>query len=100
MLAQQTLEVGTQFGDRGAGLSVVLVGVPGEADGAALLERAAEALAGLDVGEIDTTRPVPRLPLFGALSPPALQQLLSVWEIRSLAEGEAAIEEAKAHSPT
>lgn len=61
--------------------------------GAALLERAAEALAGLDVGEIDTTRPVPRLPLFGALSPPALQQLLSVWEIRSLAEGEAAIEE-------
>ena len=33
------------------------------------------------------------LPLFGALSPPALEQLLSVWELRTLAEGEAAIHE-------
>ncbi len=36
---------------------------------------------------------MPRLPLFGALAPAALEQLLEAWEVRELASGDAAIEE-------
>lgn len=64
-----------------------------DVSGEALLDRAAEALRTLDVGELDPAAKIPLLPLFGALSPPALEQLLSVWELRTLAEGEAAIHE-------
>ncbi len=43
--------------------------------------------------EVSDRAPVPRLPFFGALSPPALEQLLGAWELRELQPGEAAIEE-------
>ncbi|HEY8432205.1 MAG TPA: cyclic nucleotide-binding domain-containing protein [Sandaracinaceae bacterium] len=68
---------------------------PVRASGAKLLaqaERALEAyLASED--EVAENAPVPKLPLFGALSPPMLEPLLGAWELRQLDAGERAIEE-------
>lgn len=66
-----------------------------KARGSTLLERAEAALKAL----IETDDPVPvdskvpKLPLFGALAPAALEQLLSAFTLRALAAGEKAVEE-------
>lgn len=68
---------------------------PIDASGTELLSRAEAALEAFLKSEDDRPAdgPLPRLPLFGALSPPALEQLLGAWELRQLAESEPAIRE-------
>lgn len=66
-----------------------------KAKGEALLERAEAALRAFVQREDATPADakVPRLPLFGALPPAALEQLLGAWQVRELNAGEKAIEE-------
>ena len=60
--------------------------------GEKLFLRAEKALASF-TDEAPKDAKVPKLPLFGELSPPGLEQLLGAWELRDLAPGDAAIEE-------
>lgn len=61
--------------------------------GDALLDRAERALSlYLDTEPVAGAK-VPKLPLFGELTPPSLEQLLEAWDLRELADGEPAIEE-------
>jgi len=65
------------------------------AGGEALLARAEEALGAFLAREDDAPADakVPRLPLFGSLPPPALEQLLEAWAVRDLAAGHKVVEE-------
>lgn len=68
---------------------------PVNASGAALLARADAALEAYleSADDVPEDVPVPKLPLFGALRPAELEQLLGAWEVRSVAESQPAIEE-------
>ncbi|HJL19548.1 MAG TPA: cyclic nucleotide-binding domain-containing protein [Sandaracinaceae bacterium LLY-WYZ-13_1] len=61
--------------------------------GDALDDRAEEALAAYLASERPLEGDVPRLPLFGELPPPALEQLLAAWTVLELEKGGRAIEE-------
>lgn len=62
--------------------------------GAALMTRAEKALAKAAAADtLDDSTAVPRLPLFGALSPPSLEQLLAAWEPRVVPQGEHVVRE-------
>ncbi len=65
------------------------------ATGAPLLARVEAVLEKYLASEDDVPKdaPVPKLPLFGALSAPSLEQLLGVWELRQLGASQPAIEE-------
>jgi cAMP-dependent protein kinase regulator len=65
------------------------------AKGEALLAHAEEALSAFLAREDDAPADakVPRLPLFGSLSPAALEQLLEAWEVRDLPAGHKVVEE-------
>lgn len=65
------------------------------ARGEVLLARAEEAIRAFLAREDDAPgdAKVPRLPLFGSLPPPVLEQLLEAWEVRDLAAGHKVVEE-------
>lgn len=58
-----------------------------------LLDRGESALDAYLATDLPPDAPAPKLPLFGELAPPALEQLLAEWSLRELAAGEPAIEE-------
>jgi len=64
-----------------------------DVSGDELLDRGEAALDAYLESDSPEDAKVPKLPLFGELAPPALEQLLGVWNLRELAAGEPAIEE-------
>ncbi|MGE0785045.1 MAG: cyclic nucleotide-binding domain-containing protein [Sandaracinaceae bacterium] len=63
-----------------------------EADEAALRKEGRAALTDLGT-DLPAAAPVPILPLFGALDPSALEQLLGAWDVRLLSAGDVAVHE-------